>query len=129
MTTKSERLAANATNREVGFFISESAHLTSSNYTLGKLLHPFSWVEGYFDPDTLTAAEIAVWDGVSYYDAPTNTVPLVNPVAFAYAGQPKNSRGVAIVATGKDYRGTTITTSTLSDFSKIIVGGGARPAA
>jgi hypothetical protein len=129
MTTAAERLAANATNREVGFFVSESAKLTSENYTFGELLHPFSWIEAYFDADTLTDAELAIWDGVSYFDAPTNTVPLVEPVGFAYSGQPKNYRGIAIVESGKDYRGETITSSALADFSRIIVGGGARPAA
>lgn len=132
MAVPAERLNSQATNREVGFFISETAKLTNT-YTYGTILHPFMWIEGYFDPTVLTDAEIAVWDGKSYYDSPTNTIPLVNPVCFSYRGQPKNVRGVTIVSTGKDYLGNVITSAVIdggsTGFQKLIVGGGARPAA
>jgi hypothetical protein len=133
MTILSEKLSPTATNREVGFFPSDGALLNSDNYTYGQKLSPFMWIEGIFNATNLETPLLAVWDGTSYYDKPTNTVPLVTPVQFAYSGQQKPIRGQVIVSEGKDYRGTTITSAILDDgtagFSSLIVNGGARPAA
>lgn len=132
MTVPSERLNSQATNREVGFFPSESVLIVNSSTDYNVNLHPFMWIEAYFDSTEVTAPIVAVWDGVSYFDAPTNTVKLVNPVKFAYSGNMKPTRGIQIVTTGKDYRGNTInsiTTGQGADFSQLIVSGGARPAA
>lgn len=130
MQSRAERLAASATNREVGFFPSESTIVTAYfDGSAATRTHPFMWIEGYFDAQVLTTPIAAVWDGVSYFDD-AKTVKLVNPVQFAYSGQPKTIRGIYLVASGKDYLGNTITSANIDEtgFEKFIVSGGARPA-
>lgn len=123
-----QTLNPNATNREVGFFTSESAKIPST-FTLGTLIHPFMWIEGYFSAADVPTPVVLVWDGVSV-DGSGNKI--VNPFYFAYSGQQKPCRGVSVVAAGVDYLGNALTATAItgdptSGFAFLSVGGGAQP--
>lgn len=127
-------LRVDAMNREVGFFPSETAFITS-DYTSGRVIHPFMWVQGFFDATNVTNPIIAVWDGQSM-DASGNLI--TNPVQFPYSGALMPVRGTALITDSDtqcvDYLEnnfsssiTPITGDPTTGFTYLIVGGGERP--
>lgn len=86
----------------------------------------FSWIQAFFDTTLTVAPTLAIWSGEFQSDGVT---PVLNEVQFAYSGERINIKGVALVSTGTNIRGQTVSSvpigSTLTtQLTKVIAYGG-----
>jgi hypothetical protein len=95
-------------NTEVPFYPSFSYQIINSDMITSVndiVLPPFFWIQAFFDAESLTApAQLAIYSGAE--DDAGN--PIVSIVRFAYSGEMKNFKGLAIFTSGEDIRGDTI---------------------
>lgn len=101
-------------NTELPFFPSLGYYVVQSNVTAVTaatlLPQPFMWLEAYYNYSVFTGFPVlAVWTG----GFTAANVPYVTPVQFAYPGQPKHIKGIAIVTSGVDLNGNTITSTVI----------------
>lgn len=121
-----QHLEVTQRNTELPFFPSISWPLIESdkgNFTLPT----FHWIQAFFNSTTLTEEPVlAIWSGKYASDGVTK---IVSPVRFAFSGERINFKGKAIVATGVDIFGNTVTSLVIgsdatTDFSAVIAYGG-----
>lgn len=133
MTVSTTSLLSNISvtdrNTDIPFFPNITYNLLNADYGIidPVAIPAFSWIQAFFDSTLGVAPEICVFTGA--FD--TLGAPILSQVRFAYSGERINIKGSGIFATGKNWRGQTVTStpigSTLNaNLTKVIAYGGMR---
>lgn len=116
----------NSRNTEVPYFPSSGYELFNADF--GDVTLPtFNWIQATFDAAAITVSpQLVVWSG----DIDPDTGAYISTlVLFAYSGERINFKGKAILATGTDVRGNSITSTPIgataaSDLARVLTYGG-----
>lgn len=119
-------------NSLLPYFSSSTWNLTNADFLPGdepvlsnNKLPTFNWIQAFFDSTLGVAPRLAVWSGRVDDDG----LPVISNVRFAYSGDKVEIKGTAIMTSGTDRRGITVTStpigSTLNaDLTEVIAFGG-----
>jgi len=109
-------------NRNLPFFGSQITVVSGFNDPLNMhiQIRGFNWIQAFYSSSIVGNPILAVWSGINF---PDNT-PQVNKVRFAYSGQMIPFHGGAILTSGIDVDGNTITSTPFNQFIEILRHGG-----
>lgn len=128
-----QALSLDDNNKELPYFSSSSWNLKNTDFLNGSLpilsnnkLPVFNWIQAFFDSTLAVVPYLAIWSGAT--DSTTG-LPIVNKVRFAYSGDKVEVKGVAILTSGTDLRGDTVTSTPIgatltTDLLEVIAWGG-----
>ena len=116
-------------NADIGVIPNRSHYVLDEEKDSPLGIDTFQWIQAFFDATVLTLSpELAVWDGIQ---VDVNGNPIVSVVRFAFSGDRILFKSKQIMSSGTDISGNTISSLTIgataaTDFSAVIVYGGAR---
>lgn len=128
-----QALSLDDNNKELPYFSSSTWNLKNTDFLngaepilLNNNLPVFNWIQAFFDSTLAVIPYLAIWSGAIN---PATGLPIVNKVRFAYSGERVNIKGVAILTSGTDVRGDTVTSTPIgatltTDLLEVIAQGG-----
>ena len=111
-------------NTDMPFFPSSWWELTNSDYGVTNL-RTFNWIQAFYDESLGTPPTICVFSG----ETNASGQPVLSEIEFAFSGQMVPTKGLAIFASGVDWRGNAVTSLDIgnnptTDFTRVRVAGG-----